>query len=80
MDNKVKLKFVGGVEDSIVLRCPDIFNIKLNKGDVFDVSCETYEKDFKNNFKFVLVGEKPTVKSGTKNKMEKETLPEEEIN
>jgi len=33
----------------------------------------------KDNFKFKLVSEKPQTKSGYKNKMEKETLPEEEI-
>lgn len=81
MSDTVSIKFVGGVEDSINFKCPGVFKLNVQKGDIIEnVPRETYEKELKNNFKFQLVSEKPQTKSGYKNKMEKETLPESEIN
>jgi len=77
MDNKVNVKFVGGVEDSIFFQCPSVSPREVKKGDIIEgVPRETYEKELKNNFKYQLVSEKPQAKGKILNKLEKESEAE----
>ena len=77
MNDKVNVKFVGGVEDSIFFQCPGVSPREVKKGDIIEgVPRETYEKEMKNNFKYQTVGEKSTAKGKILNKLEKESEAE----
>jgi hypothetical protein len=71
----VTIKFMGGQEDSINFMCKGVFKPNVQKGDLIsNVPRETYEKELKDNSKFMLIEEKQPKR--VLNKIEKESEAE----